>query len=303
MIVYRVGSQLFASQEDDGRRRMETFLVYGGDDILPTKFYTYEKTLDNETKYCLIIVDNGTILVNFGSYQEIKQCIWLSFETGKNDPIDFKFVFLRNMIMVEFLYDDLLIGTIDLKNKNPHIEYHEGKNVLDQNIFPFKSAHDVSEREFFSIISLVDDKVYDVQIRRGNSLFSFQKGEELGPGLTDFNKYYFALYSNGHIVCNGVELQNIIKARDTYCLSNDGVFGQISPLKVFGVIATGVVNFHKNYLIKNDQLVFKKSLSKPNSEEQILLESGASQITFPITSSYDEFLNARRSHTKSARGY
>jgi len=343
MIVYRIGDELHLIKIRNGRT--EDILIYDGSYGPPDRFslnivanqdtyasidrerMEYDEDYDPDNYrnedgqnffgigdgaevYYVLIYRPGLILINIGDINKLSECVWISYETNREDypiagvpvidieeddaPINIVFVYEdTSYIAVKFERDESMLFTQGDSEERDGIK-------LPIYLLSYVDSNSVfvsdSNKPYTLNIIRLQDGTYDLNFRK---IRGIKRNDEK---LIQYNKY--ELYEDGTFINNESK-----KISDVTKISKSGHLFLTSDkvLHIRNDEVLGITNFYIDeeefwspiYVINGDMLL--QIIRGSGDDYKIIIERGASNIRFQTDTSYDIDLNRVSRFTKSAR--
>jgi len=308
MIVYRDRDQLFLSNEEGNEHVRH--LVYDGAEGNPERFYFAKTKTEVITNiYYLIIIKLGLILLNIGTLDQIKQCVWYSHYTNRlDDPIDFilkKSYKNRKKFTIIFLYSDLRITTIISRDGVFSETDEDGIALLKPNFddkydgygegliengtikLPLAQIYGNGQHLIFSVKNQDDNRTYSITVTKSGLVLNttYVKYDEIDDHaelveIVGRNRLYF----NKKFLTNTCDVENVLKAhyRPIIILKDNGALefttlytGEIGKVinKIDDVDNFYIsINNYNIYIIVKDQLLVSSIRENTHNNKDLRLD-------------------------------
>jgi len=297
MLLYRIGKELFLTFRVGETKHLK---VYDGSQGDPNRFYLFTSHVITT----LVIIRPGMILINALRVDQLDKIKWLTYETGRDDnPID---VLITYNVLV-FLYSDLTHISIIHINGELYPNVRDGKLFLKESQaikLPIISLFHHSETFFAKSQDEISPLYKIITVNDGGKcrmLFDISN-QLIDPDVVEVIDNEYKLYSTSRLEIGNTIYHNVLKySYNGFMLNNSNELKILDNDNRVVYTIENVKNFHFYrpqdliYMIIGDQLI-----CKDGSDEEVLLEEGASEVKFP-TQSYYDMIDNNPVRIKSAR--
>jgi len=305
MLVYKQLGKLYLFIDKD----YEIAEIYDGSFGNPSKFYIYERFNDAEgsglkyaTKilYCICMIIGSMIYIKIGFVSNLINGEWFSYTDRNDEPLAVLFSVVDRPF-ISLLYKDLTFTAIEFPHYiDEKIEIYTGSAPPLDEMYDISSIRLVHNNEYshkicLEITSPTEYIVFNCQVGPGRGKTIYYKcwmnivHRYSGlPKLTSYQYEDDKSYDDGLLICSRFGRVTGVIKYDPLCstyLNNEGMLFVGDDDEV--VTKDKIDNFHYSFSASMTYVISEDKLLCFEQVWHTILEEGALNIIFPVTSEYD----------------